>query len=63
MAVAPDVVTWMMEDPSVDNSVFLLAGADMYHATDPTVGYALLYAGPIGATARQFVRSRDGQVT
>ena len=44
-------------------SVFLLAGANMYSATAPDVGYALLYAGPVGSTARQFVRSRDGQVT
>jgi hypothetical protein len=63
MAAAPDTVTWIMEDPSVDNSVFLLAGADMLNATDPTVGWAVLYPGPVGATARQFVRSRDGQVT
>jgi len=63
MAAAPASVSWIMEDPAVDNSIFLLAGANMYHATDPTVGYALLYAGPVGATARQFVRSRDGQVT
>jgi hypothetical protein len=63
MAVAAASVKWIMEDPAVDNSIFLLAGANMYNATDPTVGYALLYAGPVGATARQFVRSRDGQVT
>ena len=31
--------------------------------TDPTAGWVLYYAGPTGATARQFVRSRDGQVT
>jgi len=63
MAAAPATVTWIMEDPAVENSVFLLSGADMLNATDPTVGWALLYEGPIGATARQFVRSRDGQVT
>jgi hypothetical protein len=63
MAVAPGIVSWIMEDAAVDDSVFLLAGADLYHATAPTVGWALLYAGPLGATARQFVRSRDGQVT
>lgn len=63
MAVAPASVSWIMEDPATDNSVFLLAGANMYHATAPTVGWALLYSGPIGATARQFVRSRDGLVT
>jgi hypothetical protein len=63
MHAAPDTVSWIMEDPSVENSIFLLAGADMLNATDPTVGYAVLYAGPLGATARQFVRSRDGQVT
>jgi hypothetical protein len=63
MAAAPASVSWIMEDPEVENSVFILAGADMYNATDPTVGWALLYEGPVGATARQFVRSRDGQVT
>jgi hypothetical protein len=63
MASAPATIHWVQEDASVDNSVFVLAGADMLNATDPTIGYALLYAGPIGATARQFVRSRDGQVT
>jgi hypothetical protein len=63
MAAAPASIVWVMEDAAVDNSVFILAGADMLHATDPTVGWAVLYAGPVGATARQFVRSRDGQVT
>lgn len=63
MHAAPASVAWIMEDPSVDNSVFLLAGSSMYNATDPTVGWALLYSGPVGSTARQFVRSRDGQVT
>ncbi len=63
MAAAPATVAWIMEDPAVDNSVFLLAGADMLNATDPTVGWATLYSGPLGALARQFVRSRDGQVT
>jgi hypothetical protein len=63
MAAAPASVSWIMEDPSVENSVFLLASSDLYNATDPTVGWALLYEGPVGATARQFVRSRDGQVT
>ncbi len=63
MAVAPASVKWIMEDPATDDSVFLLAGANMYNATAPTVGWALLYSGPVGATARQFVRSRDGQVT
>lgn len=56
-------ITWIMEDPSVDDSVFCLAGSDMYNATNPAGGWALLYSGPVGATARQFVRSRDGQVT
>lgn len=63
MAAAPDTVAWIMEDAAVENSVFILSGADLLNATDPTVGWALLYEGPIGATARQFVRSRDGQVT
>lgn len=63
MHAAPGTVTWIMEDPSVDNSVFIACGADLLNATDPTVGWAVLYSGPIGATARQFVRSRDGQVT
>jgi hypothetical protein len=63
MHAAPATVNWIMEDPSVDNSVFIACGADFLNATDPTVGWAVLYPGPIGATARQFVRSRDGQVT
>jgi len=63
MAAAPAAVTWIMEDAEVDDSVFLLSGADMLNATAPTVGWATLYSGPIGSTARQFVRSRDGQVT
>jgi hypothetical protein len=63
MHAAPDTVTWIMEDAAAENSVFLLSGADMLNATDPTIGYAILYPGPLGATARQFVRSRDGEVT
>lgn len=63
MAAAPDTVNWIIEDPAVDNSVFIACGADLLNATDPTIGWAVLYPGPIGATARQFVRSRDGQVT
>jgi len=63
MAALGATITWIMEDAAVEDSVFLLAGADMYNATEPTLGWALLYAGPLGATARQFVRSRDGQVT
>lgn len=63
MASAPDTVSWIMEDPDVENSVFLLAGSDMLNATDPSLGWALLYPGPASATARQFVRSRDGSVT
>lgn len=56
-------VSWLIEDPVVDNSVFAACGADLFNATDPTAGWAVLYPGPVGATARQFVRSRDGQVT
>lgn len=56
-------VGWIIEDPAVENSVFAACGADLYNTTDPTSGWALLYPGPAGATARQFVRSRDGQVT
>jgi hypothetical protein len=63
MAACPDIVTWVIEDPAVDNSVFVACGADILHATNPTVGWTVLYAGPVGAIARQFVRSRDGQVT
>lgn len=63
MAAAPASVTWIMEDAAVENSIFLLAGASMYNATAPDIGYALLYEGPVGSTARQFVRSRDGGVT
>jgi hypothetical protein len=56
-------INWIIEDPEVDNSVFVACGADLYHATAPTVGWVVLYEGPVGAAARQFIRSRDGQVT
>lgn len=56
-------VSWIIEDPAVDNSVFAACGADLYNTTNPVSGWAVLYPGPPGATARQFVRSRDGQVT
>jgi hypothetical protein len=56
-------VNWIIEDPAVENSVFVACGADILNATDPTLGWALLYPGPVGAIARQFVRSQDGQVT
>jgi hypothetical protein len=56
-------VLWIIEDPAVENSVFAACGADLFNATDPTSGWALLYAGPASATARQFVRSHDGLVT
>lgn len=63
MHAAPATVHWIMEDPALDDSVFLVAGADFYVTTDPTASWRLYYPGPVGATARQFVRSRDGQVT
>jgi hypothetical protein len=49
MHAAPATVNWIMEDPSVDNSVFIACGADFLNATDPTVGWAVLYPGPIGS--------------
>lgn len=56
-------VNWLIEDPALDDSVFAAAGANIYNTTQPTLSWDVLYAGPSGATARQFVRSRDGQVT
>lgn len=61
-AVGVDIA-WVIEDPAVDDSVFVACGADLFNATAPTLGWALLYEGPVGAVARQFVRSRDGQAT
>lgn len=60
---AGTAISWIIEDPALDNSVFAAVGANLYHATAPESGWAVLYAGPVGATLRQFVRSRDGQVT
>jgi hypothetical protein len=39
MAAAPEQSHGCKKDASVDNSVFILAGANMLNATDPTVGY------------------------
>jgi hypothetical protein len=61
----PDSITAILEDPAVVSSVFVLAGADMYHATTPTPGtaWSVLYAGPSGATARHLVRGQSGATT
>jgi hypothetical protein len=58
-------VTAILEDPAVLNSVFVLAGANMYHATTdtPGTGWSTLYAGPSGATARHLVRGQSGATT
>lgn len=58
-------IRWIIEDPAVDNSVFICAGANVYNTTAPALAgaWAVLYEGPTGATARQLVRSRDGQIT
>lgn len=61
----PATVAWVLEDPAVPSSVFVLAGADMLHSTLETPGTAwvVLYAGPDGATARQLVRGESGATT
>jgi hypothetical protein len=61
----PASVSAILEDPAVLNSVFVLAGADMLHATTdtPGTGWATLYAGPSGATARHLVRGESGATT
>lgn len=60
----PAMINAVLEDPAVLNSVFCLAGANMYHSTLDTPGTAwnVLYAGPSGATARHLVR-HTGLVT
>jgi hypothetical protein len=62
----PASVRQIIEDPAVENSVFVLAGATLYHstaATAPGTSWATLYAGPSGAMARWMVRSDDGAIT
>lgn len=57
-------VRCIIEDPALDNSVFAAAGADIYQSLgDGAPGWGVLYAGPVGATARWFVRSEDGTIT
>lgn len=61
----PATVNAVLEDPAVPNSVFVLAGANMYHSTLDTPGAAwvVLHAGPAGATARHLVRGASGATT
>jgi hypothetical protein len=61
----PATIAAVLEDPAVLNSVFVLAGADMLHSTLDTPGtaWAVLYAGPAGAVARQLVRGQSGATT
>jgi hypothetical protein len=61
-AVGVDVVC-IIEDPALDNSVFALAGADMYQSLGAAPSWGVFYAGPAGATARWMVRSRSGTIT
>lgn len=64
MGTAPASVRQIIEDPALDNSIFVLAGANVYNSTDGGAGgFATLYAGPSGATARWMERSDDGAVT
>jgi hypothetical protein len=54
----------IIEDPALNNSVFALAGADMYQSLgDGAPGWLVFYAGPTGATARWMQRSESGQIT
>lgn len=61
----PSSINDILEDPAVVSSVFVLAGANMYHATTETPGssWTILYAGPTGATARYLVRGQSGATT
>jgi hypothetical protein len=61
----PASVSAVLEDPAVLNSVFVLAGANLYHATTntPGTGWSVLYAGPSGAAARHLVRGGSGATT
>lgn len=64
----PASVACIIEDPALDNSVFVLAGANAYNTyradgTSPGSTWSTLYAGPSGATARWMVRSDDGATT
>lgn len=62
----PDPVAWIIEDPSVNNSVFVLSGNTLYHSTSstaPGTDWAALFVGQPGKTGRHMVRSRDGAIT
>jgi hypothetical protein len=56
-ATLPASIVGVLEDPAVLESVFCLAGANVYHGTD------VLYAGPAGAMARQMTRGQSGATT
>ena len=52
----PATVVDIIEDPALDNSVFVLAGPHMYQSIGPSASWAVFYAGPSGATARRWSR-------
>lgn len=58
-----DDVLCIIEDPALDNSVFCLAGSDMFQSIGPAPSWAVFYGGPSGAVARWMVRSEDGTIT
>jgi hypothetical protein len=62
---APGVdVVEIIEDAALDNSVFCLAGPNMYQSIGAAApGWVLFFAGPSGAAARQMERSEDGTIT
>jgi hypothetical protein len=62
----PASITAILEDPAVENSVFVLAGANLYQSAitvTPGTNWFVLYAGPAGATARHLVRGASGATT
>lgn len=62
----PAAVQAMIEDPVVDNSVFVLAANMLYHSLagdPPDTNWSALYTGPVAAVAKSISRARSGDVT
>lgn len=59
-------ITAIIEDPALENSVFVLASNSLYQsaiATTPGTVWFVLYEGPTGATARHLARGQSGATT